>query len=148
MVVMNVVYAASAYPAGRVSDRIDRRILLAVSAAVLVAADVLLATATGIAWLIGGIALWGLSLGLSQGLLAALVASAAPAKQRGTAFGLFNLVSGIALLLSSVGAGELWDRVGAPAPFYLGACFAGIALLGLLQQIRARPTSSGPLAAA
>lgn len=148
MVVMNVVYAASAYPAGRVSDRIDRRILLAVSAAVLVAADVLLATATGIAWLIGGIALWGLSLGLSQGLLAALVASAAPAERRGTAFGLFNLVSGIALLVSSVGAGELWDRVGAPATFYAGAGFAGLALLGLLQQIRARPTSSGPPAAA
>ncbi len=148
MVVMNVVYAASAYPAGRLSDRIDRRLLLAVSAAVLVAADVLLAAATGVTWLIGGIALWGLSLGLSQGLLAALVASAAPAERRGTAFGLFNLVSGIALLVSSVVAGELWDRIGAPATFYAGAGFAGLALLGLLQQIQARPKSSGPAAAA
>jgi MFS family permease len=95
-------------------------------------------------WLIGGIALWGLSLGLSQGLLAALVASAAPAERRGTAFGLFNLVSGIALLVSSVVAGELWDRIGAPATFYAGAGFAGLALLGLLQQIHARPTSSNP----
>ena len=133
MVVMNVVYAASAYPAGRLSDRIDRRLLLAVSAAVLVVADVLLAAATGVTWLIGGIALWGLSLGLSQGLLAALVASAAPAERRGTAFGLFNLVSGIALLVSSVVAGELWERVGPPATFYAGAGFAGLSLLlGLL----------------
>jgi MFS family permease len=115
---------------------------------VLVAADVILATATGAASLIGGIALWGLSLGLSQGLLAALVARAAPAERRGTAFGLFNLASGIALLLSSVGAGELWDRVGAPATFYAGAGFAGLALLGLVQQIQARRTSSGPPAAA
>ena len=148
MVVMNGVYAASAYPAGRLSDQIDRRLLLAVSAAVLVAADVLLAVATGVTWLIGGIALWGLSLGLSQGLLAALVASAAPAERRGTAFGLFNLVSGIALLVSSVVAGELWDRVGASATFYAGAGFAGLALLGLLHQIQARPKSSGPSAAA
>jgi MFS family permease len=148
MVVMNLVYAASAYPAGRLSDRIDRRLLLAVSAAVLVAADVLLAAATGFTWLIGGIALWGLSLGLSQGLLAALVASAAPAERRGTAFGLFNLVSGIALLVSSVVAGELWDRVGAPATFYAGAGFASLALLALFQQIQARPKSSGPPAAA
>jgi MFS family permease len=148
MVVMNLVYAASAYPAGRLSDRIDRRLLLAVSAAVLVAADVLLAAATGVTWLIGGIALWGLSLGLSQGLLAALIASAAPAERRGTAFGLFNLVSGTALLVSSVVAGELWDRAGAPATFYAGAGFAGLALLGLLQQIQARPKSSVPPAAA
>ena len=94
----------------------------------LVAADLLLATATGAASLIGGIVLKGLSLGLSQGLLAA---------RRGTAFGLFNLISGIALLVSSVGAGELWDRVGAPATFYAGAGFAGLALLGLLQRIHA-----------
>ena len=147
MVVMNIVYAASAYPAGRFSDRIDRRLMLAVSAAMLVAADVLLAAATGVAWLIGGIALWGLSLGLSQGLLAALVASAAPAERRGTSFGLFNLVSGIALLVSSTLAGELWDRVGAPAAFYTSAGFAGFALLGLLQHIRARPVNSVPPAA-
>jgi MFS family permease len=148
MVVMNLVYAASAYPAGWLSDRIDRRLLLAVSAAVLVAADMLLAAATGVTWLIGGIALWGLSLGLSQGLLAALIASAAPAERRGTAFGLFNLVSGIALLVSSVVAGELWDRIGAPATFYTSAGFAGLALLGLLQQIQVRPKSSVPPAAA
>ena len=114
----------------------------------LVAADVLLAAATGVTGLIGGIALWGLSLGLSQGLLAALVANVAPAERRGTAFGLFNLVSGIALLVASVVAGELWDRVGAPATFYAGAGFAGLALLGLLQQIQARPMSSAPSAGA
>jgi MFS family permease len=139
MVVMNVVYAASAYPAGRYSDRTDRRLLLAASAAVLVTADVLLSTATGFPALIAGVALWGLSLGLSQGLLAALVASAAPAERRGTAFGLFNLVSGTALLISSVLAGELWDHFRAPAAFYASAGFAVVALLGILQHIWARP---------
>jgi MFS family permease len=138
MVVMNVVYAASAYPAGRLSDRTDRQLQLAASAAVLVAADVVLSTATGLTALICGVALWGLSLGLSQGLLAALVAGAAPAERRGTAFGLFNLVSGIALLVSSVLAGELWDRFGAPAAFYASAGFAMVALLGILRHMKAR----------
>jgi MFS family permease len=137
MVVMNVVYAASAYPAGRLSDQVDRRLLLAVSAAVLATADVLLAAATGVVWLIGGIALWGLSLGLSQGLFAALLANAAPVDRRGTAFGLFNLVNGGALLISGVVAGELWDQIGPPAPFYAGAGVAGLALLGLIWQMRA-----------
>jgi len=146
IVVMNVVYAASAYPAGRLSDQIDRRLLLSASAAVLAAADVLLATATGVAWLMGGIALWGLSLGLSQGLLAALVAKAAPADRRGTAFGLFNLVSGGALLVSSIVAGELWDHIGPPATFYAGAGVAGFALLGLIWHLGAGPKSSGPAA--
>jgi len=107
----------------RVSDQVDRRLLLAVSAAVLVATDLLLAAATGAASLIGGIVLWGLSVGLSQGLLAALVASAAPVER-------------------------LWNRVGVPATFYAGARFAGLALLGLAQQIQVRPTNSGPSAAA
>ena len=80
-------------------------------------------------------------MGLSQGLLAALVADAAPLERRGTAFGLFNLVSGIALLAASVLAGELWDRIGAPATFYVGASFAGLSLLGLLLYIASRPNS-------
>jgi MFS family permease len=146
MVVMNAVYAASAYPAGRLSDRMDQRLMLAVSAAVLTASDVLLAKATGIALLMVGVALWGLSLGLSQGLLAALVANAAPAHRRGTAFGLFNLVSGGALLVSSLVAGELWDRLGPPATFYAGAGIAALALLGLIWRAGTRSGSSSPQA--
>lgn len=147
MVAMNAVYAASAYPAGQLSDRVDRRLLLAASAAVLVCADLLLASAAGVACLMAGIALWGLSLGLSQGILAALVANAAPAPRRGTAFGLFYLVSGVALFISSVAAGALWDRIGPPATFYAGAGLAGLGLAGLLWQLGARPESSGPAAA-
>ena len=139
MVVMNMAYAASAYPAGWLSDRIDRRLVLAAGAGVLIVADLVLARADGIAALAAGVALWGLHMGLSQGLLAALVADAAPAERRGTAFGLFNLASGLALLLASVIAGGIWDRIGPRATFYVGACFAGIALLGLLWQMFAGP---------
>jgi len=134
---MNGAYGALAYPAGRLSDRMDRRLVLAAGAAVLALADAVLARAAGVPALMFGVALWGLHLGLSQGLLAALVADVAPAQRRGTAFGLFNLVSGIVLLAASVLAGQLWDRVGAPATFYAGAGFAGLALLGLLLQIQA-----------
>lgn len=140
MVLMNVAYAACAYPAGRLSDRIDRRIVLAMGAGVLIIADLVLAGAGGITGLAIGVALWGLHMGLSQGLLAALVADAAPMERRGTAFGLFNLISGVVLLLASVIAGGIWDRVGAAATFYAGAGFAALALLGLLLQIRKRPT--------
>jgi MFS family permease len=140
MVVMNVAYAACAYPAGWLSDRIDRRIVLAMGAGVLIIADLVLAGARGITGLAIGVALWGLHMGLSQGLLAALVADAAPMERRGTAFGLFNLISGIVLLLASVIAGGIWDRLGAAATFYAGAGFAGFALLGLLLQIQERPS--------
>jgi MFS family permease len=132
MVVMNVVYALSAYPAGWLSDRMDRRTLLGLGAAVLIAADLFLAQAGGTAILMAGVALWGLHMGLTQGLFAALVADNAPPERRGTAFGLFNLVSGVALLAASVIAGELWDRVGAAATFYAGAGFAALSLLGFL----------------
>lgn len=87
-----------------------------------------------------GVSLWGLHMGFSQGLLAALVADAAPIEGRGTAFGLFNLASGFVLLFASVIAGQIWGSLGAPATFYVGACFAGLALLGLLSQILAGPS--------
>lgn len=136
LVVMNLVYAASAYPAGRLSDRVERRSVLAAGTLALVVADIVLGVASGLAGLIAGVALWGLHMGLSQGLLAALVADAAPGDRRGTAFGLFNLVSGVVLLAASVIAGALWDRIGAPATFYAGASFAALAFLGLVAQGR------------
>ncbi|MDO9251625.1 MFS transporter [Hydrogenophaga sp.] len=131
MVAMNLVYAASAYPFGRLSDRMNHRTLLALGLAVLIAADLVLAANAHWTTLLAGVALWGLHMGMTQGLLATMVADTAPADLRGTAFGFFNLVSGVALLLSSAIAGLLWDRLGASFTFYAGAGFSGLALLGL-----------------
>lgn len=134
MVAMNGVYAASAYPFGRLADRMDHRMLLALGLAVLIAADLVLASGTHWATLLAGVALWGVHMGMTQGLLATMVADTAPADLRGTAFGFFNLVSGVALLLASVVAGLLWDRLGAAFTFYAGAVFSALALGGLLLQ--------------
>jgi len=131
LVIMNAVYSVTAYPAGAYSDRVDRRIVLAAGLAVLIAADLVLALATGVYAVFAGIALWGLHLGLTQGLLAALVADTAPPARRATAFGWFNLVAGVALLLASLIAGALWQWAGPAATFYAGAIFAALALAGL-----------------
>ncbi len=132
MVVMNVVYAAAAAPAGSLSDRMDRRWLLIAGLAVLVAADMMLAFAPSVPGVLIGVALWGLHMGLTQGLLAALVVDTAPAHLRGTAFGVFNLASGLALLAASVVAGLLWSRLGPEATFIAGAAFALLASAGLV----------------
>ena len=132
MVAMNIVYSASAYPFGALSDRMSHRKLLGLGLLVLIAADAVLASSGHWAAVLGGVALWGLHMGISQGLLATMVADAAPADLRGTAYGCFNLMSGLAMLLASVTAGLLWDRYGAPATFAAGAAFSVLALLGLL----------------
>ena len=113
------------------SDRFGRYNLLAGGFALLVAADLALAFANGVVMLGIGIALWGLHMGLTQGLLASLVADHAPAQLRGTAFGMFNLVTGIATLLASMIAGALWDSVGPTGTFLAGAAFTAVALAGL-----------------
>lgn len=136
MVLMNLVYAAVAAPAGSLSDRIDRRILLATGLAVLVAADVVLAALPSVFGVLLGVGLWGLHMGLTQGVLAALVADAAPDHLRGTAFGVFNLASGVAMLAASVLAGGLWAGFGPSATFVAGAAFAGLAALGLAFALR------------
>ncbi|HWH38439.1 MAG TPA: MFS transporter [Usitatibacter sp.] len=123
---MSAVYALSAYPAGRLADRMSHRTLLALGIAVLVAADLVLAAAASLAALAAGVLLWGLHMGLTQGLLAAMVAHTAPAHLRGTAFGAFNLASGIAMLLASVIAGALWEYAGPAATFLAGAGFAAL----------------------
>lgn len=132
MIVMNIVYAGLAYPAGAAADRFSARTLLVLGLGVLVVADVVLAMAASplIAFL--GAAFWGLHMALTQGLLSKLVANTAPAELRGTAFGIFNLVSGGALLLASVIAGSLWSVFGASATFIAGASFAALAAMGLL----------------
>ena len=131
LVIMNVVYSLSAWPTGALSDRLGRYNLLAGGFALLVAADLVLAFANGIAVLGIGVALWGLHMGLTQGLLASLVADHAPEPLRGTAFGMFNLVTGIATLLASVIAGALWDAIGPSRTFLAGAAFTALALMAL-----------------
>ena len=132
MIAMNVAYAAFAYPAGIAADRISSRALLLLGLALLIVADLVLAVAASPLLVLAGSVLWGLHMAFTQGLLSKLVADTAPAQLRGTAFGLFNLVSGIALLLASVIAGALWSAFGAPATFLAGAAFAAATALGLL----------------
>ena len=131
MVAMNIAYAASAYPFGKLSDRMSHRKLLALGLLVLIASDLLLGLATAWPLALAGVALWGVHMGMTQGLLATMVAEVAPAGLRGTAFGVFNLVSGVAMLLSSVLAGALWDTWGSSATFLAGAGFCALTLLGL-----------------
>lgn len=131
MVVMSAVYALSSYPTGVLADRTDRRTLMGLGFGVLILADLVLALAHGVALVMLGAALWGLHMGLTQGLLATLVADASPPELRGSAFGLFNLVGGLMLLAASVIAGALWEAYGAPATFAAGAVFTTISLLAL-----------------
>lgn len=138
MVAMNAVYAASAYPFGRLSDRMSHTRLLAAGLLVLIAADAVLAWSSHWTGLLAGVALWAVHMGMTQGLLAAMVADVAPADLRGTAFGFFNLVSGLAMLLASGVAGALWQWWGPAWTFGAGAVFCALAL-GVLAL---RPTAA------
>jgi len=129
LVWMNLVYAIAATPAGILSDKIGREYVLLCGLGVLLLADLALAFIPGLGSVVIGVGLWGLYLGFSQGLLSALVADTAPEDLRGTAFGLFNLVTGGALLAASVVAGWLWSDFGPTATFCAGAVFSGLAIL-------------------
>ena len=131
MVAMNVVYSLTAYPFGKLSDRVSHHGLLLAGLSVLVLADVVLAVSTHWVGLLLGVALWGVHMGMTQGLLAAMVAAQAPADLRGTAFGFFNLVSGVALLAASVLAGLLWQYLGPAWTFGAGAAFSVLAMAAL-----------------
>ena len=131
MVAMGGVYALTAYPFGKLSDRVSHRLMLAAGLAVLAVADLVIAGTQGWTGLLAGVVLWGVHMGLTQGLLAAMVADTAPDDLRGTAFGFFNLVSGVALLVASAIAGLLWDSLGPAWTFYAGAGFSLVALIGL-----------------
>lgn len=137
MVTMNIVYAASAFPFGRLSDRVGHGRLLGAGLLVLAAADLVLATSSHWSVILIGVSLWGVHMGLTQGLLATMVAGTAPADLRGTAFGMFNLLSGVALLGASLLAGLLWDRLGPSYTFLAGAVLS-LAALALLVARRAR----------
>ena len=132
MVVMSFFYAACAYPAGVAADYFDKRRLLLLGLLLLIIADLILASANSSVLVMAGAAIWGLHMACTQGLLSKLVADTAPARLRGTAFGVFNLVSGLALLLASAIAGSVWAAAGASATFITGAIFATLATLGLL----------------
>ncbi len=129
MVVMNIVYTFSAWPAGALSDSFGRYGVLTAGFALLILADLVLAFGNSVTTVMIGAALWGLHMGLTQGLLAAMVADTAPPELRGTAFGMFNLVSGIALLAASIIAGALWDMIGPGGTFFAGALFTALALV-------------------
>ena len=139
MVAMNLIYSLSAYPFGKLSDRMSHLKLLTLGLLVLIAADLVLAVNDHWAVVVLGVGLWGLHMGMTQGLLATMVADTAPTDLRGTAFGFFNLASGLAMLIASVLAGFLWDQFGASFTFYAGAVFCGIAVMGLtLYQLKSK----------
>lgn len=131
MVAMNLIYAASAYPFGKLADRMSHTQLLTYGLFVLLVADLVLASSNHWSIVLLGVGLWGVHMGMTQGLLATMVADAAPADLRGSAFGFFNLMSGIAMLIASVTAGLLWDQLGAAFTFYAGAAFCLLTLIGL-----------------
>ncbi|GAA5234416.1 MFS transporter [Verticiella sediminum] len=132
LVLMAIAFSLSAYPAGVLSDRVSRMSVLAVGLCLLIAADLALAFMPGLGGLALGVALWGLHMGFTQGLFGALIADSAPAELRGTAFGVFHLLTGLALLLASVLAGALWDTVGYRGTFVCGAGIAAVTLMGLM----------------
>lgn len=144
LIVMNVVYAVSAYPFGKFSDNGSRHRLFVGGILFLILADLILAMTVNVWIVFLGAAFWGLHMGATQGLLAALVADAAPVDLRGTAFGVFNLANGVALLASSVIAGSLWTAVGPAMTFYAGALFSSAALAGLLVDVRRTRRLSRP----
>ena len=131
LVIMSLAYFLSAYPIGVLSDRVNRLTLLAIGLVLLLLADLVLAFAADIVWVGIGVVLWGLHMGFTQGLLATLIAETAPAELRGTAFGMFNLMIGVALLVASVVAGALWDITGPQGTFLAGAAFTVLTLAGL-----------------
>jgi MFS family permease len=137
MVVMSMIYSLSAYPAGILSDRMNRRSVLATGLLLLMLADLLLAWANSPVIVLLGVALWGLHMGLTQGIFAAMIADVTPPELKGTAFGLFNLASGLFMLLASAIAGGVWDRHGAAMTFYAGAAFS-VAAFVMLISLRSR----------
>ena len=132
MVVMNLVYALAAYPAGVLSDNRGRGTILVVGLSFLIIADLVLAFSSGVAGVMIGVALWGLHMGFTQGLLTTLIADTAPAELRGTAFGMYNLLTGLALLAASILAGALWDWIGPQATFLTGAAITAVSLVGFV----------------
>ena len=144
LVGMNVVYSLAAFPAGWLSDRFGRQGLLVAGALAMGAANLALATTGGLAPVAAGIALWGLHMALTQGVLSALVADAAPAPLRGTAFGIFHLTSGVALLAASAGFGWIWSRLGPEPAFLAAAAIAALATALVFLAMQRAPLERRP----
>ncbi len=144
MVAMNIIYAGSAYPFGKLADRMCHKKLLVLGLIVLIGADLVLAMPDHWGVVLLGVCLWGLHMGITQGLLSTMIADTAPVDLRGTAYGLFNLASGLAMLVASILAGLLWDRLGASVTFYAGAVFCGLAIFGLTVRPTVARTVSTP----
>ncbi len=132
LILMNIVYAALSYPAGIAADRMNKRMLLVLGLGVLIIADIVLAKAVSASLVFVGASLWGLHMAMTQGLFSKMIADSCPVNLRGTAFGVFNLVGGLSILMASVLAGALWDHFGASATFLAGASFAALTAFGLL----------------
>jgi MFS family permease len=145
LVAMYLVYSVAAYPSGLLADRTNRNLQLVIGAVILVAADLVLASA-GTVWLAGlGAALWGLQMGVTQGLLSAAIADSAPERLRGTAFGIFDLAVGLATFTASAGAGAVWTFGGPASSFVAGAAVAAaVIILLLFQPIRGSPSDCCP----
>jgi len=139
LVAMNIGYVLTAYPAGSLSDRFGRRGFLAWGYLALMFADIVLASAETAATVLSGAVLWGVHMGLTQGILAALVADVAPAGQRGTAFGVFHLITGLAALLASLIAGALWQQIGPAGTFGVGALLAALCIPAVIVLVPRSP---------
>ncbi|OLL27253.1 MFS transporter [Burkholderia sp. SRS-W-2-2016] len=142
MVVMSLVYSVSAYPVGKLSDRLNHRVLLGMGLTFLIVADLLLGLGHSMLLLFVGVAVWGLHMGFTQGVVTALIAEAAPPTLRGTAFGVFNLACGLCMIVGSTLAGWLWDRFGSPTTFVAGAALAVVPLVLCLLAPRQTPSSA------
>ena len=132
LVAMNIVYGVSAYPIGVLSDRLKRSDLLIIGFVMLLLADIVLAVSNSVPVTGLGVAIWGLHMGMTQGILSAMVADTAPSHMRGTAFGVFNLMNGVGVLMASFAAGALWQRFGPSATFEWG-CF--LTVLGIILSV-------------
>lgn len=132
LVVMNIIYAVGAYPAGILSDRHPPRRLLLFGIVAIAASHVALGLGSNLTVVFVGVGLWGVHMALTQGILARMVADCAPPELVGSGFGLFSLFNGLALLVGSVAGGILWEEIGARATFLAAAGFAGVSALVLL----------------
>ncbi|MGZ5223912.1 MAG: MFS transporter [Burkholderiales bacterium] len=132
LMLMGAVYGLTAYPCGILADRVNRRLQLGIGAVILLTGHLVLATADTIWMAAIGASLWGFQMGVTQGLVAAIVADAAPERLRGTAFGIYYLVDGVVSLLASSGAGVLWMTGGSGLTFSVGAALAAAVLLMLV----------------
>lgn len=136
LIVMNIVYSLTSYPAGSLSDRVGRKTVITFGFLLLALANGLLALNASIVITFLGIVLWGIQMGLTQSNLIALVTDTCPATLRGTALGIYNLFSAIAMIIGGSSTGYIWDHFGASTAFYVAASVSVIGLVLLQFQRR------------